>query len=159
MGTYNFRRDLERSKKSEEEAAETLIEHYKVEVLDFNDTNSHDILVRTPLNLAYRVEVKEDFMCESTGNVALEFESRGKPSGIDASQADFYFYIVHSKEGIYHVLHKTSKLKEMVAKKLYHRIVTGGDFGSKTKFYLFTIRDFLKYGIILKYPLDKTEKV
>jgi hypothetical protein len=37
-----------------------------------------------------KVEVKYDIMAEHTGNVFVEFESRGKPSGIATTQAHFW---------------------------------------------------------------------
>jgi hypothetical protein len=37
-----------------------------------------------------KVEVKYDIMAEHTGNVFVEFESRGNPSGIAKTQADFW---------------------------------------------------------------------
>lgn len=39
-----------------------------------------------------KIEVKTDFMAHETGNIALEYESRGKPSGISVTEADFYAY-------------------------------------------------------------------
>lgn len=39
-----------------------------------------------------KIEVKTDFMAQETGNIALEYESRGKPSGIAVTEADFYAY-------------------------------------------------------------------
>lgn len=39
-----------------------------------------------------KIEVKTDFMAHETGNIAIEFESRGKPSGISITEADFYAY-------------------------------------------------------------------
>ncbi len=39
-----------------------------------------------------KIEVKTDFMAHETGNIALEYESRGKPSGIAITEADYYAY-------------------------------------------------------------------
>lgn len=39
-----------------------------------------------------KIEVKTDFMAHETGNIAIEYESRGKPSGIAVTEADFYAY-------------------------------------------------------------------
>lgn len=39
-----------------------------------------------------KIEVKTDFLAQETGNVAIEFQSRGKPSGIAVTQADYYAY-------------------------------------------------------------------
>lgn len=37
-----------------------------------------------------KVEVKRDFKVSQTGNVAIEIECRGKPSGIATTQSDWY---------------------------------------------------------------------
>lgn len=39
-----------------------------------------------------KIEVKTDFLAQETGNIALEYVSRGKPSGISVTEADFYAY-------------------------------------------------------------------
>ena len=39
-----------------------------------------------------KIEVKTDFMAHETGNIAIEFESRGKPSGISTTESDYYAY-------------------------------------------------------------------
>ena len=40
-----------------------------------------------------RIEVKsERGMWMKTGNIAIEYESYGKPSGIDATEADYWFH-------------------------------------------------------------------
>ena len=40
-----------------------------------------------------KVEVKRDFWTGRTGNIAIEFESRKKPSGILTTQADYWVFI------------------------------------------------------------------
>jgi hypothetical protein len=39
-----------------------------------------------------RIEVKTDFIAHRTGNLAIEYECRGKPSGISVTDADYYAY-------------------------------------------------------------------
>lgn len=39
-----------------------------------------------------KIEVKTDFLAQETGNIALEYESRGKPSGIAVTESDYYAY-------------------------------------------------------------------
>ena len=41
-----------------------------------------------------KVEVKTDFIAHKTGNIAIEFQSRGKPSGISITEADYYVYLI-----------------------------------------------------------------
>ena len=44
-----------------------------------------------------KIEVKRDNWVGRTGNIAIEYKSRGKPSGIATTQAD-YWIIMFSKE-------------------------------------------------------------
>ncbi len=41
-----------------------------------------------------KIEVKTDLQAYETGNVYVEYESRGKPSGISTSQADYYCFVI-----------------------------------------------------------------
>lgn len=41
-----------------------------------------------------KVEVKKDDWTTKTGNIAIEFECRGKPSGISITKADFWCHVV-----------------------------------------------------------------
>lgn len=41
-----------------------------------------------------KIEVKKDDWAVRSGNIAIEFECRGKPSGILVTQADFWCHVV-----------------------------------------------------------------
>lgn len=72
-----------------------------------------------------RIEVKTDFQAAETGNVYLEYKSRGVPSGISTSKADWYAFVL-SNDNI--ILVKTEKLKALVKKRFKaNRGVKGGD--------------------------------
>jgi hypothetical protein len=58
-----------------------------------------------------KVEVKSDRRTSETGNVYIEYWSRGKPSGISSSQADFYVYKVGEDKAI---LISTSQLRQRI---------------------------------------------
>lgn len=45
-------------------------------------------------NKKVKLEVKKDDWTVRSGNIAIEFESRGKPSGILTTKADFYCFVV-----------------------------------------------------------------
>ena len=96
---------------------------------------SHDFEVGQVFekDLAYifegkKVECKRDLKANETGNVFVEYESRGKPSGLATSQADYWaFSISDSKIRII----KTNQLKENCKKYFYSsRNVRGGDNNS-----------------------------
>lgn len=71
------------------------------------------------------IEVKRDFMASQTGNVFVEFFSRGKASGIATSEALYWAFILGEQTV---VLLPTDKLKTLArqAHKNGH-IVNGGD--------------------------------
>lgn len=145
MPNYNFNEDLPVAIKTEEEVGELLKELYDAKIIKFCNTNKYDILAEIK-EKEYSFEIKEDFMSWKTGNVALEFECRGKPSGIQISEASFYIYKIHEKNEIHFYLFKTSILKKMVKEQKYFRVVNGGDKGSNSMNYLFKHETFIKYG-------------
>jgi hypothetical protein len=165
MPNYDFDLDLPVAKATEREVADLLVKNFGVEILSFDNTNKYDILVSWMTNIQHwtldephwhnvKIEVKEDFIGERTGNVGLEYECRSKPSGIQTTEADYYIYKLHTKDhGIQFVMHDINAIKKMVEDKLYFRIVNGGDEGSNSMNYLFKYDVFVKTGKIL--PLDK----
>lgn len=72
------------------------------------------------------VEVKNDFAVSKTGNLAIEHTCYGKPSGITATQAEWWALVAdgkkYNKELI--VLIKTDRLRKLVDGK---NSVRGGD--------------------------------
>lgn len=70
-----------------------------------------------------KIEVKYDKKTRETGNVYIEFESRGKPSGIATSEADYWAYFTNEDECF---VISTKKLKEKL-RKLNPPRVNGGD--------------------------------
>lgn len=148
MAYYNFKKDLEVAKTTEKEVAEILTKNLGATILSFETTGAYDILACLD-GKDTSFEVKEDFICKSTNNVGLEFEYRGKPSGIMKSIADYYIYKIHRKDGVVYVMHSKEQLLDKINNKLYFRIHCGGDKGSNSKFYLFTYSNFVQGGVFL----------
>lgn len=72
-----------------------------------------------------KIEVKRDFKASRTGRVFVEFFSRGKPSGIDTTEADYWAFMI-SEESV--VILPTRRLRELVAEaKEKGNIKPGGD--------------------------------
>lgn len=70
------------------------------------------------------IEVKADKIAKRTGNVFIEYESRGKPSGIAKTEAEFYCFVVEDLV----VFIPTEKLKTLIKKHYKTRKdVHGGD--------------------------------
>lgn len=149
MPNYDFNKDLLVAKKTEEDVAK-LLESFGVKILEYNDDNRYDIKVDWKGNIK-TIEIKEDFLCQETGNVAVEFSCRGNDSGIKTTQSDFYIYKVHEVGYIIHYyLMKTSDLKKIISDKSYHRTVNGGDEGSNSLNYLFFLSTIRNISLLLK---------
>lgn len=153
MPNYDFKKDFPIAKMTEQEVASILKKKYSAKIIEFGKTIEYDIIAEVN-NKEYKFEVKEDFTCQRTGNVGLEFECRGKPSGIQASKADFYIYKIHTKhDGICFYLCSTKTLKKMIEEKEYFIIVNGGDKGSNSMNYLFKYETFIRNAkLIAKSP-------
>lgn len=139
MPHYNFKKDHKIAMKTEKQISDYLVSK-GWEFIDQCNTSDYDIRMKTPSGDVVTIEIKEDFKCEETGNIGLEYHCRGKPSGISVSKADYYLYKAHEPSGdknMYTI--ETSKLKKMVKNKFYFRKVIGGDAGSNSKNYLFKL--------------------
>ncbi len=72
------------------------------------------------------IEVKRDYLSQETGNIAIEIESRGQPSGIMTTKADYWAHLLEQEKKI--VIFRTDKLKELVKEST--RRISGGDDGT-----------------------------
>ncbi len=91
-------------------------------------------------------EVKEDIRCADTGNVVVEYESRGKPSGIETTEADFWIFRIHhgyKESDIHHFLIGTERLKRLIREKKYSRKYQMPHTDSKNKVYFFKYHDLI----------------
>tara|TARA_R100000963_G_C4628819_1_gene94365 strand:- start:153 stop:509 length:357 start_codon:yes stop_codon:yes gene_type:complete len=71
------------------------------------------------------IEVKTDLKAAETGSVFVEYESRGKPSGISNSISDYYCFVISESS---FVLIETNKLKDKCRNYLGTKLdVKGGD--------------------------------
>lgn len=137
MGKYNFREDLSDSEASVKQVIELLKEEGCSDILT-NDDGRYDISYTTPSGEKKTAEVKHDLQWNKTGNVAIEYRSRGKSSGISTSKADDWFYVLNQVYGC-----KTGDLRAYL---LQHwdrpRRVKGGD-DKTSDLLLLKIDDFL----------------
>lgn len=143
-GEYNFNKDLAKG-----EAGENSIINYMsgmgYEFIDRCKNNKYDFKMSYK-ELTRTYELKTDMYCrpdKDTGNIAVEFESRGKKSGISVTQADYFVtYFLHLNE-IWNI--KTESLREII-KYFDVPLKEGkGDPGSNTKFFLINRENFRQY--------------
>ena len=76
-----------------------------------------------------KIEVKsESGLCLKTGNICIEYESYGKPSGIITTEADFWFHNLCIDDNIFCTLiFDIPKLKQLIDKLDFKKSVSGGD--------------------------------
>lgn len=88
-----------------------------------------------------KIEVKRDLMAKRTGNIYIEYESRGKPSGISTTEADYYFIFI--KDDIF-VGIETFELKKLCRRYFNtYRDKKGGD-NNTSKGILLPLEDLIK---------------
>ena len=78
------------------------------------------------LDVTGHVEIKCDKMCIRTGNVFVEFEDRGKPSGISLSKSKYYVFTLYKEERKLqtHIMIPTYRLKKLMKR---YPVKKGGD--------------------------------
>ena len=88
-------------------------------------------------------ELKTDRLAHKTGNVFVEFESRGKASGISTSKAGVWIFKIVSKgdRHLFSIEIPLSRLKKKVDNN--YNVMLGGDNRS-SKGYLVPITDLIK---------------
>jgi hypothetical protein len=91
-----------------------------------------------------KIEVKtERDMWKCTGNIAIEFESRGKSSGIATTEADYWFHnLAIDKDIVMTLVFPTKVLKNYIIQTV-PRIVSGGD-NNTSRLYLLNLQSLVK---------------
>ena len=127
---YNFSQDLIDGAKAEKRVAELFQAKCKqIVAVDYNHDYKYDLRLTLNDNRSITVEVKCDFLLHQTGNFAIETSCRGKSSGINVTQSDFFVIYTNNPEHAY--TFKTDYLRELVKDKKYHTVI-GGDNGNTT---------------------------
>ena len=106
---------------------------------DLSYGKKHEKMVMKSLE---KYELKTDRMAHRTGNVYVEFQSRGKDSGIRTSKSNTWIIkIVSAKDTHLFSVHiPLSRLRRLVSKD--YRVVPGGD-NLTSKGYLVPIKDLV----------------
>jgi len=87
-----------------------------------------------------KIEVKtERGMWVKTGNIAIEFESWGKPSGIASTEADYWFHRLAIGDDLFATLvFDVPTLRRIVDNLDVHKVMYGGD-NKASKMYLVSL--------------------
>ena len=96
-----------------------------------------------------KIEVKsERGMWMKTGNIAIEYQSYGKPSGIKATESDYWFHNLCIGDNEYCTLvFKTDVLRTIVDKLDTFRTVSGGDHNA-SQMYLVNLQKLFSSDVI-----------
>ena len=103
-----------------------------------------------------KIEVKsERGMWQNTGNIAIEYESYGKPSGIAATESDYWFHnLCIDDETFCTLVFKTDSLKKIIDNLDYKRSVSGGDHNA-SKMYLVNLQKLFSSDVIKAFKDNK----
>ena len=96
-----------------------------------------------------KIEVKsERGMWMKTGNIAIEYQSYGKPSGIKATESDYWFHNLCIGDNEYCTLvFKTDVLRTIVDKLDTFKTVSGGDHNA-SQMYLVNLQKLFSTDVI-----------
>lgn len=143
MSFYNFNSDLAKAKACESKVAGFLSCRGCTDI-QFNDDGRYDLRYRKA-GKRFTLEIKEDLMATTTGNVAIELFSRGKHSGICSSIADSWCYVIG--ESLYFIS-RAELLRNLIENG--YRQVRGGDNDSSSLI-LIPLKSFRKICDVKKF--------
>lgn len=105
----------------------------------YNNDFSHDLLVGQvaeqflgDLLQNKKIEVKHDKIAHKSGRVFVEFECRGKPSGITTTQSDFWAFVLETDVVI--IISKDSLMRLCNDAYENGNVIRGGDSNASKGF-------------------------
>ena len=106
-----------------------------------------------------KIEVKsERDIWQTTGNIAIEYESWGKPSGIRATESDYWFHNLCIGDKIFcSLVFDTEVLKKIVDKLDTFRTVSGGD-NNASRMFLVNLSKLFSSDVIKAFKELENEK-
>ena len=106
-----------------------------------------------------KVEVKsERDIWQNTGNICIEYECWNKPSGIRATESDYWFHnLCIGDEEYCTLVFKTDTLKKIVDKLDTFKTVSGGD-GNASRMYLVNLLKLFSTEVIKAFKEIKDDE-
>ena len=103
-----------------------------------------------------KIEVKsERDVWQKTGNIAIEYESYGKPSGINATESDYWFHnLCIGSETFATIVFDTTSLKRIIENLDSKRSVSGGD-NNASRMYLLNLQKLFSSDVIKAFKETK----
>jgi hypothetical protein len=150
MAHYNFRKDITVGEKGEQ-IVRTQLEAEGAIYNGDNKNNEYDISMTMPNGKELKFEIKTDVWCmpgrelqmpfgtiqvppKDSGNMFIEFECRGKSSGIVVTKADYFITYYPYYNEIWYIT--TKKLIELIKNEKFPTTKQSGDEDSNTRGYL-----------------------
>tara|TARA_R100001377_G_C3194439_1_gene112031 strand:+ start:3603 stop:4019 length:417 start_codon:yes stop_codon:yes gene_type:complete len=96
-----------------------------------------------------KIEVKsERGLWQKSGNIAIEYQSYGKPSGIEATESDYWFHnLCVGKETFCTLVFDTNSLKKIIKNLDSKKSVSGGD-NNASRMYLLNLQKLFSTDVI-----------
>jgi len=103
-----------------------------------------------------KIEVKsERDVWQKTGNIAIEYECYGKPSGINATESDYWFHnLCIGSETFATIVFDTASLKRIINNLDSKRSVSGGD-NNASRMYLLNLQKLFSSDVIKAFKETK----
>jgi len=167
MAHYNFKKDV-----IEGEAGEKIViahlESQGAKYISDNKDNKYDILMEMPGGKQKRFEVKTDVWCipsrtikapfgdikvdaRDNGNLFVEFECRGKDSGIVVTEAEFFVTYFLNYNELWYI--SSNKLRKLIETENFEIKSRAGDEGSDTKGYVIPREKYNSHFNVVKHEL------
>jgi len=131
-----------------------VLKRWRFKVLPLNKDKRHDILA-IKNGQQVKIEVKGDFASRRTGNIAIEYFHNGSPSGIDATEAHFWWIKAKRKDAsissfFVSLILPVPVLKQIISERKYHTNFKGGGDKGVTDMYLFSFEVLEQYSLPYK---------
>jgi len=103
-----------------------------------------------------KIEVEsERDVWQRTGNIAIEYECYGKPSGINATESDYWFHnLCIGEETFATIVFDTKSLKRIIENLDSKRSVSGGD-NNAARMYLLNFQKLFSSDVIKAFKETK----
>lgn len=133
MANYDFESDIKEGEIGEAIVMKDL-ERLGCELISDNKDNRYDLKVKTKKGRIKTFEIKTDVLCRpdfDTANIFVEFECRGKMSGINVTEAEYFVTYYKYLREIWYI--KTKDLLRLIYENNIEIKEFAGDVGSRTK--------------------------
>ena len=106
-----------------------------------------------------KIEVKsERDVWQKTGNIAIEYECYGKPSGINATESDYWFHnLCIGDETFATIVFDTASLKRIINNLDCKKSVSGGD-NNASRMYLLNLQKLFSSDVIKAFKEKQDEQ-